>query len=166
MGAIGQGGRETCVGGLGRVLERVPSIEDVRVKVKGAECQPGGDSGEARIWFFIVGRNVKGQREWLTAWARIGAHKEREGNWRIHRFQLESFSSMTAERELFSEVALPAGVHHEFPPFGTEPNDTVAAHGVAVADVNGDGLLDVVTRGVAHNPLYPHAGSGWSRVAP
>jgi hypothetical protein len=158
-------GRNTFVAGLERLLERFPSIDDVRFKVKEAEFQPSGTSGGARIWFFIVGRDTTGRREWLTAWARIDAHKEGEGNWRIRRFRLESFSSMTAERELFSEVALPAGVRHEFPPFGTEPNDTVAAHGVAVADVNGDGLLDVATTGVAHNQLYLNDGSGAFRDA-
>ncbi len=158
-------GRDAFVQGLERLLERFPSIEDVRFKVKEAEFQAGGDSGDARIWLFIVGRNAKRQREWITAWADIGAHKKGDDNWRIHRFRLESFSSMTAERELFSEVALPAGVHHEFPPFGTEPNSTVAAHGVAVADVNGDGLLDVATTGVARNHLYLNDGNGGFRDA-
>ena len=82
---------------------------------------------------------------------------------RIHRFALESVSSMVARQELFSEVALPAGVRQEFPPFGTAPNDTVAAHGVATADVDGDGLLDIATTGVAQNHLYLNQGDGTFR---
>ena len=80
--------------------------------------------------------------------------------WRITRFELGAVTSMVAERELFSEVALPAGLAAEFPRFGEAPNDTVVAHGVAVADVNGDGLLDIVTTGVVQNRLYLNDGAG------
>ncbi len=80
--------------------------------------------------------------------------------WKITRFELDSVTSMVAERELFSEVALPAGLDVEFPRFGEAPNDTVVAHGVAVADANGDGLLDIVTTGVVQNRLYLNDGAG------
>jgi len=174
--------RHEFVAGLEQLLGHFPSIEDVRFKVKEATFASGdtaptnaagadgtaptnateaaGAAGQARIWFYIVGRDAAGRREWLTAWARIEAAKQGDANWSIHRFDLESVSSMVAERELFSEVALPAGVAAEFPPFGTPPNDTVAAHGVAVADVDGDGLLDVATTGPAQNRLYINDGTG------
>jgi len=153
--------REEFLVGLEGLLEHFTSIDDARFKVKAAEFdQPPGNRGSARINFFIVGRDANGRREWLTAWARIGAHKSGEDPWRIDDFELESISSLIAERELFSEIALPAGVHHEFPAFGTAPNDTVAAHGVAVADVDEDGLLDVATTGVSQNRLYLNDGEG------
>ena len=65
--------------------------------------------------------------------------------WTLDGFiQLEGVLT-TEEVELFSEVALAAGVYQAEPPFGTPGNRVFVAHGVAVADVDGDGLPDEVT---------------------
>ena len=178
--------RATFLLGLENLLEHFPSIEDVRFKVKQASFDNRGNSA-ANISFFIVGRNSTGQREWLTATANIEAFRniDQETNsevisvlrdtelplteddatledlpWKITRFELDTVKSMVAEREVFSEVALPAGLHTEFPRYGVAPNDTVSAHGVAVADVDNDGLLDIVTTGVIQNRLYLNNGEG------
>ena len=178
--------RDTFLLGLENLLEHFLSIEDVRFKVKQASFDNQGNSA-ANISFFIVGRNPTGRREWLTATANIEAFRDSEQKvdsgrisvlpdtepplnenggvpedepWKITRFELDTVKSMVAERELFSEVALPAGLHTEFPRYGVAPNDTVSAHGVAVADVNGDGLLDIVTTGVMQNSLYLNNGEG------
>ena len=178
--------RNTFLAGLETLLEHFPSIEDVRFKVKQASFDNQGNSA-ASISFFIVGRDPGGHREWLTATANIEAFRtiERETDgadisvlrdaepptteddatradrpWKITRLELDTVKSMVAVRELFSEVALPAGLHAEFPRFGVAPNDTVVAHGVAVADANGDGLLDIVTTGVMQNQLYLNNGEG------
>ncbi len=150
--------RDTFLAGLETLLEHFPSIEDVRFKVKEASFDDRGGSS-AHISFFIVGRDPAGRREWLTASADIAAVRAVE-LWKITRFELRAVTSMVAERELFSEVALPAGLDAEFPRFGEPPNDTVVAHGVAVADADGDGLLDIVTTGVVHNRLYLNDGAG------
>ncbi|HJO28951.1 MAG TPA: VCBS repeat-containing protein [Acidobacteriota bacterium] len=185
-GSVGSIDRDTFLLGVENLLEHFLSIEDVRFKVKQASFDNQGKSA-ANISFFIVGRNPTGRREWLTATANIEAFRDSEQKvdsgqisvlpdtepplnendgaledepWKITRFELDTVKSMVAERELFSEVALPAGLHTEFPRYGVAPNDTVSAHGVAVADVNGDGLLDIVTTGVMQNSLYLNNGEG------
>ena len=62
--------------------------------------------------------------------------------------------------DLFSEVALPAGVYQAAPPFGTPGNSSFIAHGVATADVNGDGWLDAFVTGHGANFLYLNQGQG------
>ena len=193
-GQLHETSRGAFVAGLEALLEHFVSIEDVRFKVKAADFSEASESvrGTARIWFYVVGREPEGRREWLTGWANVEARHS--GNlpiptdaaagaaagegpgpagdaaeptepepWQIDRFALESIESMVATTDIFSEIAIPAGVHTDFPPFGTAPNDTVVAHGVAVADVDGDGLLDVVTTGVESNKLYLNDGAGGFR---
>ena len=184
--------RAAFIGNLEALLEHFVSIEDVRFKVEEAEFELDdivqGTSaaahedqlinGTARIWFFIVGRDAGDRREWLTGWADIAVSRrglpppptltpdkvdEDTETWKIHRFELETMDSMVADIDLFSEIAIPAGVHTTFPEFGGAPNDTVVAHGVAVADVDNDGLLDVVTTGVESNHLYLNDGAGGFR---
>ncbi len=158
--------REEFLDGLERLVGHFPTIEDVRFKVKGASFSGAPVvRGSARIWFFIVGRDEHRRREWLTAWADLEARRSGDQDWRIGRLRLESVESLVAEREIFSEVTVPAGLDRRFPPFGTPPNDTVAAHGAAVGDVDGDGLLDLVTTGVSTNRLYLNDGDGTFRDA-
>ncbi len=158
--------RGEFLAGLERLVEHFPTIEDVRFKVKSSTFEGDAEvEGSARIWLFVVGRDQEGRREWLTAWAGIVARRIGEQDWRIERLELETVDSLIAEREIFSEVALPAGLRQEFPPFGTEPNDTVVAHGAAAADVDGDGLLDLATTGVVENRLYLNEGDGTFRDA-
>jgi hypothetical protein len=174
-------GRALFLDRFERLLEHFSELEDVRFKVKGADFNPqGGSSGSARVWLYIVGRDDEGRREWLTSWLRVRAartgmpestaatEQTRESNptagtWRIDKLNVESMSSMVTETDLFSEVAVPAGVHQTFATFGTAPNDTVVAHGAAVADINSDGLLDIATTGVESNKLYVNDGKGGFR---
>ena len=69
-------------------LSHFTEIEDVRLKVKVAEFDGGTPTrGESRVFFFVVGRDGKGRREWVRV--RLGnghdgapvAHKfPRRGN--------------------------------------------------------------------------------------
>lgn len=182
----GKIGRRELLDSFEKLLGHFSSIEDVRFKVKAAEFGPGASNrGSARVWTYIVGRDFDGRREWLTWWARVEAVRGPPGAarlsggpptatdpradsalaaelppWQLRRIEIEPLRSMVAEVDLFSEVALPAGTHQVFPAFGTPPNDTVIAHGAAVADANSDGLLDVVTTGVESNRLYVNRGDG------
>ncbi len=174
-------GRAQLLDNLEQLLEHFSELEDVRFKVKGADFDlVRGNRGSARVWLYIVGRDDKGRREWLTSWLRVQVVRapladsapqaeqirEAEGTealWQIEGLDVESMSSMVTDTDLFSEVAVPAGVHQTFAAFGTAPNDTVVAHGVAVADVNSDGLLDVVTTGGETNRLYINDGRGGFR---
>ena len=148
---------------LTRLLGHFGEIEDVRFKVKSAEFDPARPGlGEAHIKGFVIGRDAAGRREWLTT--RMQADFERgageEERWRFRRLSVESMESKVAEVDLFSEVAAAAAVDAFFPPFGVGANSGFVAHGAATADVNGDGLLDLVATGVDRNYLYVNRGDG------
>jgi hypothetical protein len=147
---------DQVLGSLVEFLSHFRDVEDVRLKVKGAEFA-GGDpvSGTARVFFFLVGRDVEGKREWVTGYANIRARRATGlGPWSIDRLDFEPLSSLVSQRELFSEISAPAGLWEEKPAFGVPPNDGFVAHGVAVGDVDEDGLLDVFTPGVSTNRLW------------
>ena len=153
--------RQEYLRDLGLLLEHFSEIEDVRFKVKQALFDNSVPPvATAQIKIFIIGRDGEGRREWLTAWASILAHQQDEAPWLFRQITLDSIESKVALRDLFSEVAVPAGVSTTFPPFGTDPNNGFVFHGAAVADLNGDGLLDVVTTGVESNYLYLNTGKG------
>ena len=97
------------------------------------------------------------------SWAQVEAERISEEDWQIVSFAVESAQSKVAARDLFDEVAVPAGVGAVFPDFGKAPNDSVVAHGAAVADINNDGLMDVLATGVEGNALYLNEGDGTFR---
>lgn len=144
---------------VGELLARFDSVDDARFKVKQARFDEQG-VGQAHVKSYLIGRNRAGQREWLVSWAQVAARQVGEEAWEMHAFEVESMTSLVSERDLFAEVALPAGVGARFPDFGVPPNETVVAHGPAVADVDGDGLLDVLATGVERNLLYRNLGDG------
>ena len=160
-------------------LAHFSEIEDSRFKVKeanfdekaqavlGAE-QPTavvGASGRARIAFYVIGRDIAGKREWARGafWAntRYDANK----HWQFDSFELISFDSMVAETDLFSEVAVPAGVGANLPAFGTPENSGFVWHGAAAGDFNNDGWLDLFVTSASRNFLYLNDGKGAFRDA-
>ncbi len=141
-------------------LTSLSSIEDVRFNVKSADFEELTEPrAEALIAIAIVGRNDAHQRTWVEAWAQLGAVRNAE-RWRIDRLELTALTVRVARIDLFSEVSLAAGVYQAAPPFGTPGNPSFIAHGVAVADVDADGLLDAFTTGNGANFLYLNQGDG------
>jgi hypothetical protein len=148
-----------------RSLDGLRSIEDIRIKVKSADFTDMAEPRtQALIALAIVGRNAAGQRTWVEAKAHLGAvhlgAAHHGGEWRIDLLELSAMSVRVAHVDLFSEVSLPAGVYQAAPPFGTPGNPSFTAHGVAVADVDGDGLLDAFATGQLANFLYLNQGDG------
>lgn len=147
-------------------LGRLSEIEDVRFKVKHAEFEPKtGAHGEAGLKYFMVARDPEGRREWIKGTAKATVEREGEGPWRLTAFRIETLESKVSRVDLFSEIALPAGVREVFPPFGVGKNQGFVSHGAATADVDGDGLLDLAATGVDRNVLYLNDGKGGFRDA-
>ena len=151
-----------------KFLDHFSDIEDARFKVKEANFDQSakavlgadeptavaGATGKARIAFYVIGRDVNGKREWARGafWAnvRFAANK----HWQFDSFDLISFDSLVAEKDLFSEVANPAGVAATLPGYGTPENSGFVWHGAAAADFDNDGWIDLFATGANRNFLY------------
>ena len=160
-------------------LAHFSEIEDARFKVKeanfdekaqavlGAE-QPTavvGASGKARIAFYVIGRDTEGKREWARGTFMTNVRAAANKHWQFDSFDLISFDSMVAGVDLFSEVAVPAGVGVNIPSFGTPENSGFVWHGAAAADFNGDGWIDLFVTAANRNYLYLNNGKGSFRDA-
>ena len=165
---------ESFLNSWSEFLNHFSEIEDARFKIKeanfdetakavlGAE-QPTaeiGATGKARIAFYVIGRDLDGKREWARGafWANVRADKNK--HWQFDSFDLISFDSLVAEKDLFSEVGVPAGVGATVPAFGTPENSGFVWHGAAAGDFNNDGLLDLFVVGANRNYLYLNDGKG------
>ena len=149
-------------------LAHFSEIEDARFKVKeanfdetakavmGAE-QPTavvGATGKARIAFYLIGRDTNGKREWAQGAFTAKVRADKNKHWQFDSFELISFDSMVANVDLFSEVAIPAGIDAKLPSFGTPENSGFVWHGAAAGDFNNDGWIDLFVVGANRNYLY------------
>lgn len=163
------------------LLERFTSIEDARFKLK-ASTFADARHGSGRVFWYVIGRDEQGRREWLKATVLIEAERasERveaqrgadasavpatvdrpdEERWRITQFDVQSLESETATADIFSEVAQPAGIALSLPAFGEPGNGTFAWNGAAAEDVDRDGDLDLFVVGEGGNHLYLNDGNG------
>ena len=171
--------RQEFLGGWAEFLAHFSEIEDARFKVKeanfdaqakavlGAEEPTAvvGASGKARIAFYAIGRDVNGKREWArgTFWANVRYDKNK--HWQFDTFDLVAFDSLVAEKDIFSEVAVPAGVGATLPGFGTPENSGFVWHGAAAGDFNKDGWVDLFVIGGNRNYLYLNDQQGGFRDA-
>lgn len=178
-GAPGTRPRADVLAQWEQLLDTLADIEDVRFKVRGATfaddaravtgattptAMPGA-RGEARIAFWLVGRNREGRREWLRGTFDAGVRYPADGPWHITAVAKPSLSSMAATRDLFSEVSAPAGVARRLPAYGTPQNSGFAWSGAAAGDVDGDGWIDLVVTTGRRNVLYLNDGKGTFRDA-
>jgi hypothetical protein len=171
--------RAESVTAFAAFLDHFSEIEDVRFKVRGATFDsdarslPGaqeptaapGASGSATIAFFVWGRDGQGRREWARGTADARVRKPESGPWQFTAFEVTKLDSQLSSTDLFSEVAVPAGVGATLPPYGEPPNTGFTWHGAAASDWNGDGWLDVFVTGPRRNWLYLNEGNGCFRDA-
>jgi hypothetical protein len=160
-------------------LAHFSEIEDARFKIKEANFDENaqavlgadeptavvGAKGRARIAFYVIGRDNAGKREWArgTFWADVRYADNK--HWQFDSFDLVSFDSLVANEDLFSEVAVPAGVGATLPSFGTPENNGFIWHGAAAADFNNDGWIDLFVTAPTRNYLYLNKGNGSFRDA-
>jgi hypothetical protein len=155
-------------------LDHFAEIEDVRFKVKLAQFDDSagvvadatvptatvGSYGQARVAFFIIGRDTGARREWVRGTAETQVRRAENGRWQFQSFALTALDSLVADTDLFSEVALPAGVAATRPPYGSPGNTGFVWHGAAAADLNNDGWMDLFVAGPDRNFLYLNNGQG------
>ncbi len=162
------------------LLDHFREIEDARFKVKDATFDPSADLvagakvptaeagsiGQAKLSFLLVGRDTQGRREWLHGSAEIGVRRG-ERRWQFQRFNLASVESLVSTRELFSEVALLAGVEVRLPPYGSPGQhlSMFAWNGAAAGDFNNDGWIDLFVTAPRRHYLYLNNGDGTFRDA-
>ncbi|MDQ3749797.1 MAG: VCBS repeat-containing protein [Acidobacteriota bacterium] len=160
--------RKAFLNNWSEFLAHFSDIEDARFKVKEANFnetakavlgaqQPTaaiGATGKARIAFYVVGRDTEGRREWARGAFMANVRADKNKHWQFDSFELISFDSMVANTDLFSEVAIPAGVSATLPGFGTPENSGFIWHGAAAGDFNNDGWIDLFAVGENRNFLY------------
>ena len=73
---------------------------------------------------------------------------------------LEEINSLVSNKDLFSEVSVPAGVARITPRYGTPGNEGFAWNGAAASDVDLDGDVDLFATGAEQNNLYINDGRG------
>jgi len=155
-------------------LDRFSEIEDARFKVRQATftadsrlvpeasvptAAPGA-AGEARIAFYVIGRNREGQREWARGTAPARVRKPGKGPWQLAAFGPAEVSSLAATTDLFSEVAEPAGLGLNVPAYGTPANSGFVWRGAAASDLDNDGFLDLVVAASVRTYVYRNQGDG------
>lgn len=172
-------GREEFMRGWGDFLAHFSEVEDARFKVKEANFDEraqavagakvptavAGAKGKARVAFYVIGRDREGRREWARGAANVEVRYDASGRWQFDSFALASLDSMVASTDLFSEVAVPAGLGAELPAFGAAGSGGFAWHGAAAADFDGDGWQDLFVTAPARNYLYLNDRAGHFRDA-
>jgi len=172
--SLRQMSREEFLRGWADFLAHFSEIEDARFKVKEANFDEGakavagakeptavvGASGKARVAFYVIGRDTEGKREWARGVANVAVRYDASKRWQFDSFALMSLDSMVATIDLFSEVAIPAGVGASLPAFGSPGNGGFVWHGAAASDFNRDGFIDLFVTAPARNYLYLNDGKG------
>lgn len=160
-------------------LSHFSEIEDARFKVKeanfdaraqaalGAKVPTAivGATGKARVAFYVIGRDGEGRREWARGVMNVFVRYDASKRWQFDSLSLASLDSMVAAVDIFSEVAVPAGVGANLPAFGAPGNGGFVWHGAAAADFDGDGTIDLFVTAPARNYLYLNDGRGRFRDA-
>lgn len=160
--------REEFLRGWSDFLSHFSEIEDSRFKVKEANFDEGaravvgakvptavvGARGKARVAFYVIGRDSEGKREWARGVWNVSVRYDASKRWQFDTLSLVSLDSMVAATDLFSEVAVPAGLGASLPAFGTPGSGGFVWHGAAASDFDGDGFVDLFVTAPDRNFLY------------
>lgn len=154
--------REQFVASLGAFLNLYSEIEDVRFKVAKSTTSSsaaGKASVDADIKFWVVGRDRDGRRGWTRGKGTAKGSLD-GGRWLLSHLVFKSLETMVASRDVFDEVAEPAGLAAAAPRLTARRDEPFAAYGAATDDVDGDGFLDIFVTGAEANRLYLGSAAG------
>ncbi len=161
-------------------LANFAEIEDVRFKLRASNFEENGNLAKATVTFYLIGRNHKGQREWMRATTdsvfAFSANStasggmqhnlsQYPGKWFIRDFTINAMNSLVSTTDIFNEVGEPAGVGAVIPAYGEAGNTGFVWHGAAAADFNNDGNIDLFVTASDRNFLYLNDGQGHFRDA-
>lgn len=136
--------RDQFLDSLDVFMDTFGEIEDLRLKVLKSEL--AGDGGiSASVKFALYGSDHDGLREGVFGHVNLVAQPHDKTGWQISKFEIASLESVRAESAMFTEVAGPAGIGADLPT-GLGPAN--AWPGVAVADIDDDGFLDIAIGGM------------------
>ena len=151
--------RDQLILELEEFLAHYSEIEDVRFKVKRSTAS--STAVDAKVALQLVGRDTDQRREWTRATISVAASRTSpEDRWTISRFVVTGIESLVADKDLFSEIAVPAGMARQDPPFLARTGPPFAAYGAAAGDIDGDGLLDLVVTSENGNSVFHNRGDG------
>ena len=144
---------------LVRVTHSEWALEEAQFE-RGVTAPDGAaDSGVVEATVVLAGE-VSGARLRAEEW-RVRLRVERADDaWSIQRLVLRDGHRITREGSALTEVTRSSGVHHVGPRYGRPGNDREGWHGAGVADVDGDGALDIVVPGPNRLFLYRNDGAG------
>ena len=141
-------------------------LSQSRWRLSNAKFRPasGGsglvDYAYAHVKVHIVGHDAVGGTTVLNAKLTCGLHNVGGSDWRITHLRAEERQILRHGDSMFSEVSRAAHVAYDGLRFGEPGNDSDGWNGVAGADVDGDGLVDIFVPGARRGFLYKNRGDG------
>ena len=161
--------REGLIASLRGRLGPWRRVEHVLLKVHGAEFLEGKPPswGRVEVSLELIGETEDGEgraggRESVVGRMWLGVTHS-QGGWLVRGLELLELEERHREGAMFTDVTRSAGVHHEGMRFGRPGHDSDAWQGLASADVDGDGWLDVFVPSSERNFLYLNNGDGTFR---
>ncbi|MDA2934895.1 VCBS repeat-containing protein [Acidobacteria bacterium AH-259-D05] len=148
-------------------LAHFSELEDARFKVVQATFDEEGQTGEAELKFFLIGRDPNGLREWIQGTAAVTLERAQGDTWAIQGMMIDCVESLLAATDVFSEVSEPAGVSARLPLLGAQNSRPYSFywHGAAAVDIDLDGDADLFVTADYRNYLYLNDGAGKFREA-
>jgi hypothetical protein len=152
---------EGWLGDLSALVSNWNQMTQAELHVQEAEFERGDPSPYGVVVFRmqLAGITLDGRHEAHARRVR-GAFRRVEGEWKLERAIVEAGYNIHRKGTGFVEVTQSTGVQHQGPNFGQPGNNREGWNGAAVADVNGDGRLDVFVPNAMRGYLYLNQADG------
>lgn len=127
-------------------------VEALRMEI----VESAAESESLGIRWTLIGRDDAGRRSLARGTGRVLA----DAGAAATPFAVRCEESVTAARDIMTDVSVKAGVERADPSLLERGGRGLLSHGAAVADVDGDGLLDLFVAGPGRHALYLNRGDG------